>query len=113
MIDACHETDVDLHKVRPQRDDVAEVGDSCAGVVDRHLDVRPQQGNRRTNGGVIDDGIVFGDLADDRAGPPLNPGRRRDGSLDRGRTTALQEKNHDGEDAAEQETGPEDHAPQR
>jgi hypothetical protein len=35
VIDAADQADIDLHEVRPQRDDVAEIGDTCAGIVDR------------------------------------------------------------------------------
>ena len=46
VIDAADQAKVDLHEVGPQRDDVGEIGDTRAGIVDRQSHVRSEQRDR-------------------------------------------------------------------
>ena len=62
-----HETDVELHQVGSQFDDVTEVGDSRAGVVHREAHVVAERSNRRVQCSVVLDDLVLGDFEDDRA----------------------------------------------
>jgi hypothetical protein len=65
-VDTSHEADVDLDNVRPQVDEMSEVGDSGTGVVGRDSHVGAEGTHRDMQRPVIVDDLVLGDLQDDR-----------------------------------------------
>ncbi len=70
-VDIPHEPDVDLHEVGPQVDDVGEVGDAGTGVIHRESRVRADPANGDPQLVVVGDGLMLGDLGDDRPTPAL------------------------------------------
>lgn len=66
-----HPLDVELHVARLERKDVAQAGEPRARVIDRELDVWPEALERGSNGRVIIDAFVLGQLENDR---PLRRG---------------------------------------
>ena len=68
-VHAAHEADVDLHELWPELDKVAEVRDAGTGIVDRQAEARAERHERRPERPVVVDGVVLGDLQDDRPGP--------------------------------------------
>ncbi len=69
-VDAPDEARVQLHEVRTEIDDVGEVGDAVAGVVDGQPDVVTERANRLQERCVVLDDLVLGRLEDDR---PIGP----------------------------------------
>src|ERR1019366_9654180 len=66
-IDAPDETDVDLDEVGPEFHEVVEIRDPSSGVVDGEANVGAQTEDCLAQWGVLDDGVMFGDLQDDRS----------------------------------------------
>jgi tetrahydromethanopterin S-methyltransferase subunit F len=77
-IDVDAPDEAELHEVRAQLDDVADVRGAGTRVGDREADVVAEARNGRLEGGVVCDRLALGDLEDERP-----PGRAQERGDDR------------------------------
>jgi hypothetical protein len=82
-VHAAHQGDVDLDDLRPELNEVVEVGHARSGVVDGQTEARTKCHEGRSQRAVIVHVIVLGDLEDDWPGP---------GSEDRAQLVAIRDE---------------------
>ena len=66
LVDAPHEVRVDLDDVRPEPNEMSEIGDARPSVIDCESDVESEREDGVAKRAVCGDRLVLGDLKDER-----------------------------------------------